>query len=241
MPGKLKWAALALLLQGWQLATAQPAPAGMGPAAKPVYKDRGGTLLIGDSMMRVGVGPVLRNALERRLGPPVHLKAKSSTGLSRPDFYDWPHAARELLKEAKYHSVVMFIGANDCQAVSDSGLSHRFDSGEWRRIYAERLRQISEILCGGERQVYWLGLPPMRAKGFNQRIQKLTEFTRKELSSNPCIRWVNIEEAVSNAGHYTDKLKVGKRRIKLREADGIHLTAEAGEQIAKVVLAAMEK
>lgn len=209
--------------------------------AAPIHRDRGGTLLIGDSMMRVGVGPVLRRAVEDRFGPPVDLKAKAATGLARPDFYDWPKAVREFLATGSYRSVVMFIGANDCQGISEAGKVHKFASTSWNEVYAKRLTAIADQLCEGGRKVYWLTLPPMRPSGFNRRIQQLNTLTKKTLATRPCVKLVDTDDILTDNGRFAPYVKDGRRKLKIREADGIHLTAKAGELVSRLVLDAMSR
>lgn len=209
--------------------------------ANPIHRDRSGTLLIGDSMMRVGVGPVLRFALEERFGPPVELKAKAATGLARPDFYDWPKAVRELLEKRNYRQIVMMIGANDCQGISADGKVHKFASPSWKDIYSDRLLAMADQLCKGGRKVYWLTLPPMRPTGFNQRIQQLNSLLKKTLSLRPCIKIINLDSSLTNSGKFTTYIESGKKRLKIREPDGIHLTGQAGTIVSRVVIDAMSR
>ena len=209
--------------------------------AAPIHRDRGGTLLIGDSMMRVGVGPVLRRAIEEQFGPPVDLKAKASTGLVRSDFYDWPNAISKLLQARSYHSVIMMIGANDCQAISEDGKIHKFGTTSWKDIYAKRLLTMADQLCSGGRKVYWITLPPMRLGGFNRRIKQLNALMKGTLALRPCIKILNLDRTLSNSGNYTSHIGTGKHRIKIREADGIHFTGKAGELVSRIVIESMNR
>ena len=46
-------------------------------------------LLVGDSMIAGGVGIYLQRRLKKQAGFDVLRHGKSSSGLARPDFYDW--------------------------------------------------------------------------------------------------------------------------------------------------------
>lgn len=192
-------------------------------------------LLIGDSLMKVGVAPALQKAFEAKLKVPVDNKAKSASGLARPDFYDWPAVARDLLKKHKYGTVVMFIGANDCQGFKDSkGVLRRFDSAEWRAAYGARLRDMASLMCEEGRKAYWLGLPPMEKASFDQRIRRLEAFTAETLAtSGTCVQYVPVSEVLGTKGKFVSKLMIDRQRERVREADGVHITVSGGTLVAE--------
>ena len=201
-----------------------------------------GVLLIGDSLMKVGVAPVLTKALAERTPGPVENKAKSATGLVRPDFYNWPVVARDLLKDGRFSTVVMFIGANDCQGMKDdSGVSRRFDSPEWRAVYAARVKAMAELLCEGGRKAYWLGLPPMQKAAFDRRIRRLDAFISDTLAaSGTCVAYIPVKDTLGTKGKFAERLTVDKQRVRVRSEDGIHITQNGGALVANLLLQQMD-
>jgi hypothetical protein len=189
--------------------------------------------------MKVGVAPVLKKALLAHNVRTVDIKAKSATGLSRPDYYDWPSVASDLLKTPTYDTVIMMIGANDCQAIKDeAGVEHRFNSPEWRAAYAARVRRMAGLLCDQDRKVFWLGLPPMEKKAFNKRIRKLDTFLAETLAaSGSCVRYLPTKDVLGgDNGKFAERLLVKRHHVRVREPDGIHITQSGGALVADLVL-----
>ena len=135
----------------------------------------------------------------------------------------------------------MMIGANDCQGITENGKVHKFATSTWKDIYSNRLLSMADQLCSSGRKVYWLTLPPMRPAGFNRRIKQLNALIKKTLSLRPCVKVLNLEDALSEDGKFTSYVGKGKRRVRIREADGIHLTGKAGEIVSRVVIDAMTR
>jgi hypothetical protein len=200
--------------------------------------------LIGDSLMKNGVAPVLKKAIEAKIpGEVVENKARSATGLARPDYYDWPKTAKELLAGKKFETVVMLVGANDCQGIKDDkGKALRFDSPEWRAVYGERIKAMAALFCEDGRKAYWLGLPPMEKAGFDKRIKSLDQFIGETLAaSGSCVKYLPVAEVLGNNGKFVSRLTVGKQKLRVREPDGIHITPVGGGLVADRLLEIMVK
>lgn len=208
--------------------------------ARPIYRDQGGILLIGDSMMRIGLGPVLSQQLSHKFGPNIHLRAKGSSGLSRPDFYDWPDAISGFLKRHKYRSVIVFLGANDCQNIREKKRILRFGTPEWIEIYSKRLTDTANLLCANGRKVYWLSIPPMQKPTFNQRIQRLNSIIKNTLQRKTCVEMISTQAALGNTDDFLQFFQHKNKRIRIREPDGIHLTNKAGELLSERIIEAIE-
>lgn len=211
-------------------------------AETPPARPEEGVLLIGDSLMKAGVGPILKKTFKDRVAGPVDNKAKSGSGLSRPDFWDWPKKAKELLADPRYKTVVMLMGANDCQTVTDaSGAHHKFDTPGWRAEYGARVRSLADLLCEGGRKVYWLGLPPMEKASFSKRIATLDEFLETSFAGGEtCVRYVPMDVLAAQGGQYAPRLRVNKRRVRVREPDGVHITQSGGMLVADALLRALQ-
>ena len=69
-------------------------------------------LFAGDSIMEE-LGPALAQMLAGKKNLKLVQAGRSSTGLCRPDFYDWPKAMRALMRSEHPRTVVICIGAND--------------------------------------------------------------------------------------------------------------------------------
>jgi len=220
--------------------------AGFGTAraeapAPPLRTWEGDVLLLGDSLMKAGVAPGIKRGLGRS-GLGAEILAKPSTGLTRDDFFDWPKAAREKLAARKYAAAVVLFGTNDCQSMKHGGKELRFGTEAWREAYRARVRGMLDILCEGGRKVVWVGLPPMRPAGFDKRIRELNGLVEKEVAARgACAAYLPLAEVVGDAqGRYTDRRKVAGRNQRVRDGDGIHLSAVGAEAAAAAALDTLE-
>lgn len=186
-------------------------------------------LIVGDSILRSGLQEhIQRNLGKRNQSVQIEIKSKSGTGLARPDVFDWIN----YLEKTKTHfeKIVVFLGTNDAQNIVLNKKVIRFDTDEWNAEYGFRIRNFIQKACGKAKQVYWVGSLRMRSKSFDAKMQSLQAIARKEIKNHPsCARFIPVSQWFSKKSKYTDtwttdSKKTGKKTIKLRVADGIHLT-----------------
>ncbi len=202
-----------------------------------------GILLTGDSMMRVGVAPVLRKTLPEALGEDVTTHAKSATGLARPDSYDWLAEIPKILKDHQFSTAIVALGSNDCQNLARSGdKALPYGTAEWDTAYRARVKAMLDLLCASVEQVVWLGLPPMRNAKFNGRVTALNKLLASEVANAACARFLPVADKLADSkGHFTQIVKVGKHKLRVREDDGVHLTQNGGRLISELLLESLKK
>lgn len=194
-------------------------------------------LIVGDSLMG-GVGPRLKRLLRKEHGfPNPKLKWKASTGLSRPDYFDWPKTLNKLLSEKDYDVVVAIFGTNDTQPVSVNRKSYRYGTKAWFEHYRKRVVNVLDMMCKAQnRSVYWIGLPTMRSETFNDKVVKMNALYREELSRSTCGKYIPMDKILSPDGQFSSYLRVGKKRKKVRAGDGIHLSFTGYDYVARRVI-----
>ncbi len=202
-----------------------------------------GVLLTGDSMIRVGLAPVLKAVLADELDETVTMHAKSATGLARPDSYNWLTELPKALKDQHFLLAVVSFGSNDCQNLTGEGeKALAYATPAWDTAYRTRVKSMLTLLCGAADQVVWLGLPPMRNAKFNGRVTAMNELLEEEVKGSTCAQFVATAPKLADAkGHFAQILKVGKHKLKVREDDGVHLTQNGGKLVAELVLGAVKK
>ena len=72
-------------------------------------------LILGDSLAATGFGALLEKKLDAHPDIECDRKAKSATGLARPDFYDWEAEAKKQVDAKQPDLVVVIMGGNDGQ------------------------------------------------------------------------------------------------------------------------------
>jgi hypothetical protein len=187
-------------------------------------------LLIGDSFVRQSFG----RGLERELsdaGFSVLRRGKGSSGLARPDFFDWSTEGARLMAAFDPAVIVVMMGGNDGQDLLDRNRRGRVRWGEveWAERYAARIQSFVEVLGAGSRRVLWVELPPMRGPRFEQKVEYIRGIQRATLARIPSARYLPT-------GRLLQTLCVGgAAAYAVHQPDGVHLTVEAGEALARLV------
>lgn len=156
-----------------------------------------------------------------------HGEYKTSTGLSRQDYYDWPARIRAAVTQYNPEVVILMFGANDPLPLS--GMSDPFGSAAWRQHYGERAAAVMTMLTAQGRQVYWLGQPVMNDPGFQAKMVLINDIVRAQAQAHPGVTYCDTERFFSgpDGGFITAP----------RAGDGIHLQPYAGRALAAAVLA----
>jgi hypothetical protein len=197
-------------------------------------------LLIGDSNFFGPLGHTLRKAFAAR-GYHVKIRGKPSSGLARPEFFDWFQEARRLIDEVRPDLVIAMLGANDVQRITWPRLGDRIQWSEeslWRRAYAGRYREFARFLASRVDEVVLLSptnrgwdnarAAVTRVREMQQRavrgLERVHWVDMFPLSSNPDGTWLRFGEALSG------------KRVWYRQPDRIHLTKAGGKLVGTRVL-----
>jgi hypothetical protein len=187
----------------------------------------------------VGGGALLGLKLltEDREDVKVHRYVTVASGLTRPDFFDWPAYLEQDMEKRKqpFEAVVLMFGANDGQDTKVDGKQLAFGSGSWKAMYGERVGAVMDYyLQNGVHRVYWAGMPRMGIGWFNDRMELMNGIYEAEAKKRaPRVEYVDAWTAVdAPAKTY---------QAEYRQDDGVHLTVEGGTKAAQAVLAAVAK
>ena len=195
-------------------------------------------LWIGGDSLAGSLGPSL-GAMTGATGvvqPTFH--SKVSSGLASPDFYDWPkHAPEDFLKYDPEVAVFM-IGTNDAKALPQNAA----DDQQWRNEYTVRVEEMLQLLIGDGRTVYWVGAPVVKDRAFAERVQALDDVAAKVVAQHPEAHYVDAYALLADAeGGYTASLPdEDGESVVVRAGDGVHLTPEGGDVIARAVFEHLE-
>jgi hypothetical protein len=162
-----------------------------------------------------------------------------STGLSRPDYYDWPaHLAQETA-ESHPEVVVFLVGANDDQPLETPGGGVAdFAGPEWVTEYGRRAGALMDQLRRQVRTVVWVGLPVMRSREFGARMDVIDEAIRRQAERRPGVLFLDSRPLFADpSGAYAAYLPDDSGALTLMRApDGIHLSPQGGMRLAEAVL-----
>jgi hypothetical protein len=190
------------------------------------------TFLGGDSMA-IELANSVETAVADRSEIALTTNARVSSGLTRPDFYDWPaYFADELLPTEPEVAVVIF-GANDSQGMVIDGDAYQPSTPEWQEEYRRRVGFVMDQLRGEGRLVVWVGQPHMRDDGFDERMGVLNDIYAEEAEGRPWVRFLDSRPVLSPDG---EGYQVESGGTTLRQTDGIHLSRAGADALAAAVL-----
>ena len=137
-------------------------------------------LLIGASSIQFHLGTELERLLSSYPDLTVLRLGKLSTGLTRPDVFDWPAKLRELCASFHPDLVIANFGGNDAQSmVLPDGRIARFGQPEWEQTYVARLRDIVGIGRQASARVVLLGMSTTRDPVLSRRMGRVNELTQE--------------------------------------------------------------
>lgn len=191
---------------------------------------------IGSSTMRGALGPMLRRLIQRHELPIVlENHGKSSTGLARPDFFDWHARAQELVGKGRPDLWLVALGTNDYQSVREEGkIWRRPPSEAWRNAYAERVRGLLEIMSGPDRSaaIIYLGSTPFMRPNSRRIGRELNKIIREEVErfDGPAVFYDIFSLVADEKNEPKEVIEVPQlsgKSVQLLGPDHIHLTSSA--------------
>ena len=195
-------------------------------------------LILGDSNI---FGP-LGKSLERSLGAlgfDVERRGKATSGLARPDFFDWSKEARRLLALHHPDLVIAMFGGNDGQRMEfhdASGTPLKMDSGDaWEVAYAHRIREFALLLRGDSRRVFILSPTNRRPRFAREKMSRVRAAQRRALKGLDGVTWIDMFPLSSDdSGAWLNSgADVDGNIVRYRREDGIHLTPAGGQVVGQ--------
>jgi len=195
-------------------------------------------MVIGDSLGD-GFGIYLEQQVAQRSLPVAIInRGRTSTGLARSDFYDWPANFAGFAATDRPDIVVAHFGANDNQPLRFAdGRSVAYDTADWDAAYKGRARDILDGAAQAGAVVYWLGPAPDGNAHRNALLTKANGLFR-DVSRGAGAHFISLSaitagpngEFVTSAGGAT-----------IRSGDGSHFTGAGYTLVASEILGAIER
>jgi len=194
----------------------------------------------GDSLAEVpGQG------LERAATPSldvVGVESRLSTGLARPDLYNWYTRIPAATKELGAKVVVFSFGADDAHdymaGVPEGKTVGSLGSASWDAEYRRRVDGVTRELAARGIYTVWLGLPIPDGPGFRHSFPIVNRILASVAKAHPqTSTYVDTWHLLDDShGRYTAYLRVHGKLTLVRLPDGVHYTAAAGDLVAAQVL-----
>jgi hypothetical protein len=161
---------------------------------------------------------------------------KSSTGVSRPDFYDWPARVTAEKRRLRPYVVIVMFGANDWQNIKSGGHIYTRGSTSWDAVYSARVGHLMDIARTGDTIVYVVGQPISgRSAGYARHMAHINGLAEGEARKRPDVRYVSTWALFSTpSGAYASSLRTSTGKlVRMRSGDKIHFTGAGAARLAR--------
>jgi hypothetical protein len=208
-------------------------------AAKPLRIWMGGDSL-GDEP-----GTSLVNLLDNdaAVTPVAPVDTHISTGLARPEVFNWPAEIQNVINTENPDAIVVSIGSNDNQPMTGEGANGApFGSDGWKAEYARRVGGLMDEVVGSGRTLFWIGVPIVREDDRLESYQFINSIVQQQAALRPGrVFYIDTYDLMKSPdGNYADYLPDANGNLVLaRAADGTHYTRFGGDRIAAAILSAM--
>ena len=196
-------------------------------------------LWIGGDSLAGSLGPSLGELTGKSGVVQPIVDSRVSSGLLSPDFFDWPKNGAEDMSTYDPDVTVFIIGANDAKSLPRGA----DEDPQWRARYTTVVEEMLEVLAGGGRTVYWIGAPIMSDTAYSERVKGVNSVYQEVAAKHPDARYVDAFTILSGPdGEFASTLpRDDGRVVRVRARDGIHLTPDGGDVLARTVLEQLEE
>jgi len=171
------------------------------------------------------------------------LDYKVSSGLARPDFFDWPSYFAQRIPAVNPDIVVVTFGGNDAQGLRNAdktwAVQHAPASGgddaDWKAEYGKRVGAAMDYLGGDNRTLIWVGIPNDDNADNTARLQVQNEVVMDEAAKRPKVVFVDTWKRFSGlSGGFASDVQDPRDGVfkPVRRDDGFHLNTTGAEILA---------
>jgi len=216
--------------------TTLPLPTAISPL-RPSARSQLRVLVLGDSL-----GIDLGNALVPDLLATgvVHatLDGQVSTGLTRPDYFDWPTELATDLPLDNPQLVIIMMGANDGQDFLGPP-DVPYGTAQWDSMYAARVSSFMDEAASDGAQVLWVGMPPMQNPVLSAKMSTIDSIDEAQAAKHERVTFISSWTILGTPqGQFTPYLTTPDgESVNIREPDGTHIAPGGAEILSEAVIA----
>jgi len=159
----------------------------------------------------------------------VYKQGRISTGLARPDYFNWPAQMHQIVERADPDLVLVMLGENDNQGLlyPDGTLEQDIGTFDWAAHYEARVQRFAKIATAGGAHVVWIGLPNERDRGRWDFIQKQNGIFEAVADRLPNVAYFDTWDTFAAAdGSYSAYYRDGNKVTQIRADDGVHFNTD---------------
>jgi hypothetical protein len=192
---------------------------------------------MGDSTA-YAIGTAL-DALDAQNVLALEVRYTTSSGLARPDFFDWQGMIQAIQDTNPPEAIILSLGANDSQPMPDTAGNLIADiySDAWMAEYERRVEELALRVITKNTRLYLVGQPIARDESFSVFVNRINTAFRSVADRYDEVTFIDIYDLFRDGnGAYSDFLPASDgfpRQV--RRPDGIHLTLDGGARAAPLV------
>ena len=216
-----------------------PPDTGPEDTGPPSGTNKAEVYIVGDSDAGT-FGPYLETLLDGTNIVDTELNYKVSSGLARPDFFDWQAELAAKVPEVDPDIVVATFGGNDSQglAVADGSFivsDPVNDEADWTEEYRARVGQAMDLMGANGATVIWVGIPNDDNPDVTAKLKIQDQAVRAEAAERANVVFIDTWNRFSGRdGNWAEFVidprdGVGKD---VRSDDGFHLNTNGAEILA---------
>ncbi len=196
-------------------------------------------LIVGDQMAG-GMGAGITRMADGDDTIEVVNRFNESSGLTRPEIYDWAAAIPKMAEGKNFTAAFILIGLNDRRDMRTGDKVLPFGSAEWKALYAQRVDAMLDALKAQNIKVFWMGEPPMGDAGLDADLQMLSGLVKERVAAKG-ESFIDLRAPfLGSDGKYTERGvdDTGADR-RLRESDGVTFFKMGNNRLGQIALAAL--
>ena len=196
----------------------------------------------GDSLAQVPGQAIQRRSGSGRLLEVGSVESRLSTGLTRPDLYNWFTRFGEVITRSARPSSCSpsapTTPTTSWRAFPRVERVGPLGSPSWRAEYRRRVDGVTREFNAAGIVTIWIGLPIPDGPGFARSFPIVNSILDSVAKAHPKqARYVDTWHALDSPhGKYTPYLRVDGKLTLLRPPDGVHYTAAGGDVVADEIV-----
>ncbi len=155
-----------------------------------------------------------------------------ASGLVRTDYYSWQSNISKLIDQNNPDVIIMMIGANDNQPITDSYSTINTDQSEWMHIYKQRVIEIAESLHASRKSWIWISQPAFRNNLLTQKMKNFNALYKQETETAGGYFldiWSGFSDETGNFSF--SGYDINGKITKLRTNNGMQFTPEGKKKL----------
>lgn len=186
-------------------------------------------IITGDSLMQ-GPDALLGDRLAGRAD--AHSDVHVGSGLTKPIVVNWTKLPGEQVRAFHPKATLLFLGANDDSPIQPPGGEYISCCGaDWITEYVRRARIAMRTYTAHGGHIFWMTIPIPQAGYRQKNVLAVNLALQQAVQDIPRAHLIDMASIFTPNDRYRATMPYEGRNVRVRQADGIHLSL-AGSNIA---------